>query len=193
MVSSIELTILTTYGIKKGSDQFYKNRDSDIRKSRKRKEALMKKLTRKLVVLAMAALLAMVMAVPAFAAAPSGSYTTTLYGPNHTTLPHDNPIKGAIVTYDGEDTTIMLYLEPITVYGVTGVVTSLTLTGQSDSRVLTTDKSGTVTYPTSIQYEFSGQITVPATFDISYTVEGLSESFTHPTTGTLVINDTTNP
>ena len=162
----------------------------------------MKKLFKKFAAIGMAAMMIMAMGVTAFAAAPAGTYKTTLKSASGVTPPHNNPLPGVSLDYNEADdvTTVTVYADPINFMGITGYVTELTLDGMAfddsvegnvtdaNGNVIYKDNGQPVTYDQVMVFTLPGEIAAPYTFDIEYSVVYVNMGGSHnSTSGTLEV------
>lgn len=143
----------------------------------------MKKLLKKLTVIAMAAMMVMAMGVTAFAAAP-GEHSVSLYDEAMNESTH-NPFTGADVSYDGDETTITFYTKVITYQGVSGYIKELTVEGEN-AEIITNDE-----YPTVFEVTLDGNYTnYPEILEIEFSLGFIGSSAPgHTTSGYVVINE----
>ena len=142
------------------------------------------------------------MGVTAFAAAPAGTYKTTLKSASGVIPPHNNPLPGVSLDYNEADdvTTVTVYADPINFMGITGYVTELTLDGMAfddsvegnvtdaNGNVIYKDNGQPVTYDQVMVFTLPGEITAPYTFDIEYSVVYVNMGGSHnSTSGTLEV------
>ena len=159
------------------------------------KEHFMKKLFKKFAAIGMAAMMIMAMGVTAFAASP-GDHSVTLLSSSMQQPPHDSPLIGADVVYDDDNeiTTVVVYADVISFFGVAGYVDSLTVNGYvgniTETGETTNNAGESVTYPTAFSFELDGDYTdLPVTLPIEYSITFVEGSTSHASSGYLIINE----
>lgn len=162
---------------------------------------------KKLLALVIAAVMMTGMCLTAFADASNPGYTTTFEGTSAMAAMANNVFCGADMTYDGEETTVVVYTklysrqyvnsegETVT---ATGWISALTLTyGEQDPVTMsqgaykTTDDGES--YPTQFSGVFEGDLTSASAVSFTAAVTIKAMGYTHPAqSGTLTLTKKTS-